>query len=168
MPGARFDAATRAKAVRLVREHGDASYLACEANPKRDKTKPWFDQHPRSIWVREDALQRLVHEFFASRIFGPERQAHLAAALADQHQENPAETTKRRDHLQNQIVTLLDRLPQLAVRLESAPEPLGRDLYEAFQLTVTVTVTEDSLDFTGVAAELTRDCGRRRVRRCRP
>jgi hypothetical protein len=47
------------------------------ANP-RHTAKPG---HPRSISVREDHLLEVIRQFFAQRIFGPDRAALLAASL---------------------------------------------------------------------------------------
>jgi site-specific DNA recombinase len=60
------------------------SYSACEAVPAHHAGKDWFATHPKSLWVREDKLLELVRGFFSRRIFGPARDALLAASQADE------------------------------------------------------------------------------------
>ncbi|MGW1625977.1 hypothetical protein [Streptomyces sp. NPDC002172] len=57
------------------------SYYACQPDPNEHRDQPWFPDHPKSLWVREEILITCVSRFFATRIFGPERRGHLTAAL---------------------------------------------------------------------------------------
>src|SRR5215470_6915343 len=52
------------------------AYMSCQP---RAEYRPVG--HPRTHWVREKYLLDGVLDFFARRIFGPDRRAHLAAAL---------------------------------------------------------------------------------------
>ena len=178
------------------------TYFACYPDARHHADKPWFPDHPNSIWVREDALATAIHDFFATRILGPDRRALLAAHLGRTHQAAVDDITRRRAQLgthladlrrrQTKIVAeleddeeddldpetrrefrkrlrerfadlagqirtaqaevdalptgtshrednldLLDQLPELHLDLPRAPEDLQRNLYDAFDLTVT-------------------------------
>jgi site-specific DNA recombinase len=60
------------------------SYYACEPVPAHHANEDWFATHPKSLWVREDALLELVRSFFSRRIFGPTRQALLTVTDTDE------------------------------------------------------------------------------------
>ncbi|MGC0400536.1 hypothetical protein RKD27_003180 [Streptomyces sp. SAI-126] len=57
------------------------SYYACQPDPNEHRDQPWFPDHPKSLWVREEILITCVSRFFATRIFGPDRRGHLTAAF---------------------------------------------------------------------------------------
>jgi site-specific DNA recombinase len=57
-----------------------STYYTCSHNPDDPRhTAP--EDHPRTISVREDALLEVIRQFFAERVFGPDRAALLAADL---------------------------------------------------------------------------------------
>lgn len=181
---------------------GDA-YFACEPPRQHHAGRSdWYDDHPKSLWVREDVLIRAVHDFFAERVFGPQRQQYLHAKLG-QTRNTPADEAsdarkaklastvadlqRRQDNLMSQLevqeptgdpqidreyrasiqrrfaelagqrrdaqaqlsrlneqdqspasddLSLLEEIPQMAIRLDELPEDLQRRLYDAFQLQV--------------------------------
>ncbi len=56
------------------------TYYTCSHDPDDPRhTAP--EGHPRTISVREDYLLSAIHQFFAHRVFGPDRAALLAADL---------------------------------------------------------------------------------------
>ena len=59
-------------------------YYVCSRDARQHRDEPWYDEHPKSIWVREDAINKNLHEFFAQRVFGPHRRTMLEADLGDQ------------------------------------------------------------------------------------
>jgi two-component system, response regulator PdtaR len=79
------------------------SYYACEPVPAHHMD--WFATHPKSLWVREDKLLRLVRAFFADRVFGPNRDALLISSQADDGAVEDA-TAARVAVLQNKIKDL--------------------------------------------------------------
>ncbi|TCO57394.1 hypothetical protein EV192_106872 [Actinocrispum wychmicini] len=44
--------------------------------------RDWWATHPKSIWIRQDALAAVVEEFFATRVLGPHRRELLDADLS--------------------------------------------------------------------------------------
>jgi site-specific DNA recombinase len=73
--------------------HPGYVYYSCPhsaANPRHVAANPG---HPKTVRVREDDLIEVIRQFFAQRIFGPDRATHLAAALPT----NAAEQATRRD-----------------------------------------------------------------------
>ena len=66
-------------------------YYFCPHNPANARHAAAAPDHPRHITVREDALLAAIRQFFAERIFGPERAALLANAIpATAAQDAPA------------------------------------------------------------------------------
>ncbi len=47
------------------------SYYACQVDPNEHRDRPWFREHPKSLWVREEFLITPVSRFFATHVFGP-------------------------------------------------------------------------------------------------
>jgi site-specific DNA recombinase len=81
------------------------TYYTCHHNPDDPRhTTP--DTHPRTISVREDHLLPAIHQFFAQRVFGPDRAALLAADLP----ASAADDQARRDR---QAAALHRRLRQI-------------------------------------------------------
>ncbi len=54
-------------------------YYTCEPRPAYHAQRAWFASHPKSLWLREDKVLRLVRNFFARRVFGPHRAAFFEA-----------------------------------------------------------------------------------------
>jgi site-specific DNA recombinase len=81
------------------------TYYTCSHNPDNPRhTAP--EGHPRTISVREDALLDVIRDFFAQRVFGPERAALLTADLP----ATAAEDAARRNR---QAAALAKRLRQI-------------------------------------------------------
>jgi hypothetical protein len=57
------------------------TYYLCTHDPANPRHAALRPDHPRTVSVREDALLDVIRQFFADRIFGPERRALLAAQL---------------------------------------------------------------------------------------
>ncbi|MEU2490056.1 recombinase family protein [Streptomyces sp. NPDC007883] len=57
------------------------SYYACQPGPNEHRDQPWFPDHPKSLWIREQILITAISRFFATRIFGLDRLSHLTAVL---------------------------------------------------------------------------------------
>ena len=81
------------------------TYYTCSHDPDDPRhTAP--EGHPRTISVREDHLLPAIHDFFATRVFGPDRAALLAADLP----ASAADDQARRDR---QAAALNKRLRQI-------------------------------------------------------
>ncbi|MGW7423653.1 recombinase family protein [Streptomyces sp. NPDC054813] len=57
------------------------SYYVCQPDANQHRDQPWFPDHPKSLWIREEILITSISRFFATRIFGPDRRSHLTVAL---------------------------------------------------------------------------------------
>lgn len=58
----------------------EISYYACQPDPNEHRDTPWFLDHPKSIWIREEILIASISGFFSKTIFGPELR-HRRVAL---------------------------------------------------------------------------------------
>ena len=81
------------------------TYYTCSHNPD-DPRQTAPEGHPRTISVREDHLLPAIHQFFAQRVFGPDRATLLAADLP----ATAADDQARRDR---QAAALNKRLRQI-------------------------------------------------------
>jgi hypothetical protein len=73
--------------------HPGYIYYNCPHNPQNPRHQAAVPDHPRTVRVREDDLLTVIREFFAARIFGPDRAAMLAARLP----ASAADDTARRE-----------------------------------------------------------------------
>jgi hypothetical protein len=74
----------RRMAGRLVRPyqgHPGYVYYDCPHNAKNPRHTAAAPDHLRTVRVREDDLLTVIHQFFATRIFGPDRAVMLTARL---------------------------------------------------------------------------------------
>ena len=70
------------------------TYYTCSHDPDDPRhTAP--DGHPRTISVREDHLLPAIHQFFAQRVFGPDRATLLAADLPASAADDQARRDRR-------------------------------------------------------------------------
>ena len=113
------------------------TYLACQPDPRHHAHKPWYPDHPKSVWVREDALTAAVHDFFATHILGPDRLQLLDAQPGDHQAAAAADTTRRRTQLTKHIENLRRRQTRLLDQLEDDPsDDLDPDTRRAFRKTI--------------------------------
>ncbi|WP_171075298.1 recombinase family protein [Nonomuraea basaltis] len=106
------------------RMHGksrsEVSYYACEPDMRHHKDRrDWYASHPKSLWVREDDLLDLVHEFFAERVFSAQRLALLRQRLPQQ----PTPEDGREDRLRKEIRDLEKRQDNLMIQIEGLVAP---------------------------------------------
>jgi site-specific DNA recombinase len=96
-------------------------YFICEKDRRQHKTEPWYEQHPTSVWLRADKIEELVHDFFATRIFGPDRHTLLEADLGDQIRADNAAAAHAdlAAALGNEIEALQRRQDRLIEELET-------------------------------------------------
>jgi len=79
--------------VRPYQGHPGYVYYDCPHNPANPRHTAAVPDHPRTVRVREDDLLTVIREFFATRIFGPDR----AAMLAERLPASAAQDTARRE-----------------------------------------------------------------------
>lgn len=102
------------------------SYYACQVDPNEHRDRPWFRDHPKSLWVREEFLITPVSRFFATHVFGPDRRTHLKAALEAARVADGAgdRTGKERAALEQAIKAIGERQARLIRTLaDGRPDP---------------------------------------------
>jgi site-specific DNA recombinase len=113
------------------------TYYSCERKAHRDCGKAWYDQHPPAARIRADAIHDAVHEFFATRVFGPDRQRLFAETLTTVSQDDGAELERaeRADALRKQIAEERAKQDRLLDELESSPadDAMDEDIRKAFR-----------------------------------
>jgi hypothetical protein len=96
---------------------GSYTYYACHHNPDNLRQAAQAPDHPRTISIREDTLLEVIRDFFATRVFGPDRAALLAAELP----ATAAQDAARRD---KQAAALRKRLH----RIDTAENAHAREI----------------------------------------
>jgi hypothetical protein len=99
--------------------HGRAYYSCYPANNNADQLARYGD-HPKSIYVREDALLDGVGTVLAGRVFGPDRLAHYQAGIKAAPSAKAASDAQRAAALQHSIEDLTARQDRLLAQLETA------------------------------------------------
>jgi site-specific DNA recombinase len=91
------------------------SYYACEPDMRHHKDRrDWYAGHPKSLWIREDDLLDLVYEFFADRVFGPQRLTTLQRDLGRQAPKHDTDAKR----LKKQIRDLERRQDNVLAQIE--------------------------------------------------
>jgi hypothetical protein len=85
------------------------TYYQCTLDVTNPSKAAAYPDHPRTISVRQDTLTGLIRDFFAHRVFGPDRRALL-------HQQIPATTAQAAEQRQRQR----DRLAKELARIDLA------------------------------------------------
>jgi site-specific DNA recombinase len=86
----------------------DAShtYYLCPHDPANARHAAAAPDHPRTVSVREDTLIEVIRQFYAERIFGPERAALLAVQI-------PADAAAQAAQREDKTAALQQRLRQI-------------------------------------------------------
>ena len=99
-----------------VRRGRDGAYYTCELNRRQASLVP--EEHPRTVYLREDRAGEKVVEFLSTHVFGPERVDALRRALATTAPEaDKAQAEVER--LGGEIAGLQTRIKRLVTNLES-------------------------------------------------
>ncbi|WP_164492530.1 recombinase family protein [Streptomyces sp. CNQ-509] len=96
----------------------DRGFYVCA--PKPQYIPP---DHPKSMWIKETYLLEPLHEFFAARIFGPDRRELLAAALPEADASEGRRHAERDKALNDALTDLKKRRDRQFHTLELAEEP---------------------------------------------
>ncbi|WP_236793284.1 recombinase family protein [Amycolatopsis sp. GM8] len=88
--------------------HNAAYYLCWPRNNNRGRPDKHAG-HPKTVYLREDALLDAVSRFFADRVFGPQRRETLAADLAGLDHRAARERQAERERLQRVIADVARR-----------------------------------------------------------
>ncbi len=100
--------------------HGRAYYNCYPANNNADRLDRYPADHPKAIYVREDALVEALGHVIATRVFGPDRHALLARGLAGLPNKRHDAEARRAASLRDQIADLTARQDRLIEELETA------------------------------------------------
>jgi site-specific DNA recombinase len=82
------------------------TYYLCTHDPANPRHAAAAPDHPRTVSVREDALTEVIRQFYAERIFGPERAALLATQI-------PADAAAHAARREDKTTALQQRLRQI-------------------------------------------------------
>jgi len=99
--------------------HGRAYYSCYPAGNNADRLDRYPADHPKTVYVREDALTEALDHVIATRVFGPDRHAILRHALAQRPSRQRHADTARAEALQTQIDDLTARQDRLITELET-------------------------------------------------
>jgi len=105
--------------------HGRAYYSCYPANNNADRLDRYPVEHPRAVYVREDALTEALDHVIAARVFGPDRHAFLRHSLAQQPDRQQRADARRAETLREQIADLTARQDRLITELETT-DPTDR------------------------------------------
>jgi len=131
--------------------HGRAYYSCYPAGNNADQLDRYPAEHPKAVYVREDALTEALDHVIATRVFGPDRHAILRHALAQRPSRQRHAETARVEALREQIDDLTARQDRLITELETTDptDPAFRhrlrrrfDTLEAERATKTAQLTE--------------------------
>jgi hypothetical protein len=100
--------------------HGRAYYNCYPANNNADRLDRYPADHPKAIYVREDALIEALGHVIATRVFGSDRHAYLRRGLAGAPNQRQETHTRRAASLRDQIADLAARQDRLIEELETA------------------------------------------------
>jgi len=82
------------------------TYYLCTHDPANPRHAAIAPDHPRTVSVREDTLIEVIRQFFAQRIFGPDRAALLAVQI-------PADAAAQAAQRETKTSALRQRLRQI-------------------------------------------------------
>jgi DNA invertase Pin-like site-specific DNA recombinase len=98
---------------------GRAYYSCYPANNNADRLDRYPPEHPKSVYVREDALVEALDHVIATRVFGAERHTHLREGLANLPNRRHDAHARRHALLQAQIEDITARQDRLIAELEA-------------------------------------------------
>ncbi|MGW0252170.1 recombinase family protein [Nocardia goodfellowii] len=107
-------------------------YYTCQ--PKLDLVgKPEeYTDHPRSVYVREDALLECLEKFFNERVFGPDRTTLLRHQLRGHASGDRHDTEQRITAIEKSLTEIARRQDNLLDERESRPITSGDELADAW------------------------------------
>jgi len=95
-------------------------YYVCTRRPRYDRPLPG---HPMAVYVNANVLHRFVGEFFAQRIFGPQRQQLLAAAFGEVDLRADRARVSRLSALERAAADASHRVDRLLRNIEVTDDP---------------------------------------------
>ncbi|BCB88860.1 iron chelate uptake ABC transporter family permease subunit [Phytohabitans suffuscus] len=95
-------------------------YYKCRG-PRNTAGKPRDPDHPRTLSIREDALTPAIANLITTRIFGPERQAHLHHQHVALPRERAEQHARATDVASKSVENITNRQRNLMTELEQTP-----------------------------------------------
>lgn len=104
------------------RSNRGRSYYVCRPDRHHHpEARDRCDRHPAALWVREEDLLELTHEFFAQHVLGPRRDTALRTPAEHEPQANPIAV-----RLRAELADLAKRRRNVLTQMEEY-EPTGDD-----------------------------------------
>ena len=104
------------------RRKTDYTYFSCQPDRNHKGREDRFVDHPSVVRVREDALLDAVHDFFATRIFGPQRRALIETDLPQADQRAEDDWNARCAALRTRLEEIDRRQDRLIARFDDPDE----------------------------------------------
>jgi hypothetical protein len=98
--------------------HGRPYYMCYPAGNNADRLDRYPAEHPKTVYVREDALVAALDHVIATRVFGPDRHTHLQRGLAGLPDKRQRAEHRRAEVLREQIADIEARQDRLVAELE--------------------------------------------------
>jgi DNA invertase Pin-like site-specific DNA recombinase len=99
--------------------HGRPYYMCYPAGNNADRLDRYPAEHPKTIYVREDALVAALDHVIATRVFGPDRHTYLQRGLAALPGKRQHAEHRRAQALREQIADIEARQDRLVAELET-------------------------------------------------
>src|SRR5215470_12344699 len=102
--------------------HNRAYYLCWPRNNNRGRPDKYAN-HPKAVYIREDAILDAVSRFFADRVFGPQRREILTADLAGIDDQAARTRQTERQRLQRVIADVARRQNSILRQAQDSDDP---------------------------------------------
>ncbi|WP_419997799.1 recombinase family protein [Streptomyces boninensis] len=104
------------------------SYYACQPDDRYHRDESWFRAHPKGLWIREEILLEHVANFFALRVFGPDRRTYLEPGLSAASRTTEREVhAEQRAKIERAIADLQEKQSRLIQSLATGGDPTAPD-----------------------------------------
>ncbi|MFJ4790051.1 recombinase family protein [Streptomyces sp. NPDC088794] len=120
---------------RMFGKHRDGiTYYSCQPQANNRGRPDAYEGHPKTVYLREDAILEAISAFLSDRVFGPERRELLAAELASVDDRAARQRETERDKLQHALDGLSTRQANILRQAEtsSPDDPFTKGLRESY------------------------------------
>ncbi len=101
----------------------DYVYYTCQPQLDRVGNPETYVDHPKAVYVREDALLECVQTFCNERVFGPDRATLLRHQLRGHDSSDRHDLEQRITAIEKSIAEIIRRQNNLLDEREIAPQP---------------------------------------------
>ncbi|GAB2954170.1 hypothetical protein GCM10023080_011220 [Streptomyces pseudoechinosporeus] len=120
---------------RMFGKHRDGiTYYSCQPQANNRGRPDAYAGHPKTVYLREDAILEAISAFLSNRVFGPERRELLAAELASVDDRAARQRQTERDRLQRTLDGLSHRQENILRQAETGDpgDPFTKGLRESY------------------------------------